>query len=80
MGVIWEANMIKTKKQGLLIVISAPSGAGKGTIINELLGKAREVDRLPTSSKQFYATMRSLYERFINHDYLKAIDNVMKSK
>ena len=31
--------MIKTKKQGLLIVVSAPSGAGKGTIINELLSK-----------------------------------------
>ena len=29
--------MIKTKKQGLLIIISAPSGAGKGSVINELL-------------------------------------------
>lgn len=48
--------------------------------INELLGKAREVDRLPTSSKQFYATMRSLYERFINHDYLKAIEILNDNK
>lgn len=30
-------NMIKTKKQGLLIVISGPSGCGKNSIINELL-------------------------------------------
>lgn len=28
--------MIKSKKQGILIVISAPSGAGKGTVIKEM--------------------------------------------
>lgn len=31
--------MIKSKQQGLLLVISAPSGAGKGTIINKMLEK-----------------------------------------
>ena len=31
--------MIKSKQQGLLIVISAPSRAGKGTIINKMLEK-----------------------------------------
>ncbi len=30
-------NMVKTKKQGLLIVISGPSGCGKDSIIKELL-------------------------------------------
>ena len=28
--------MIKSKKQGILIIISAPSGAGKGSIIKEM--------------------------------------------
>ena len=35
--------MIKSKKQGLLIVISAPSGAGKGTIINQMLEKNKNL-------------------------------------
>ena len=33
--------MIKSKHQGLLVVISAPSGAGKGSVINEMLNKVR---------------------------------------
>ena len=35
--------MIRSKKQGLLIVISAPSGAGKGTIINQMLEKNKNL-------------------------------------
>lgn len=48
--------------------------------IHELLDKAREVDRLPTSSKQFYATMKSLHERFVEHNYLKAIEILNDNK
>ena len=33
--------MIKHKNTGQLIVISAPSGSGKGTIINQLLEKTQ---------------------------------------
>ncbi len=35
--------MIKAKKRGTLIVISAPSGAGKGTVISRLLEKNKDL-------------------------------------
>lgn len=46
----------------------------------ELLDKAKEVDRLPTSSKKFYANMKSLYERFVTHNYEKALKILTENK
>lgn len=48
--------------------------------ILELLNKARDVDRLPTSSKQFFVAMRALYERFVTNDYKKAIRILVENK
>lgn len=42
--------MIKSKKTGQLIVISAPSGAGKGTIISELLKRDNKTRWLSVSA------------------------------
>ena len=35
--------MIKTKKQGLLIVVSGPSGCGKSTLDNLILKKRQNI-------------------------------------
>ena len=43
MGVIWEANMIKTKKQGNLIIISGTTCAGKGTVIKKILENHNDI-------------------------------------
>ena len=36
-------SMLKTKKQGLLIVLSGPSGCGKNTIINKVMEKNKNI-------------------------------------
>ena len=36
-------SMLKTKKQGLLIVLSGPSGCGKNTIINKVMENNKNI-------------------------------------
>lgn len=48
--------------------------------VAELLNKAHDVDKLPTSSKQFYVAMKALYERFVTQNYEKAIRILMENK
>ncbi len=72
--------MIKTKKQGLLIVISAPSGAGKGTIINKMLEKnnnlwlsvsatSRPMRTNDIEGKTYYFYAKEEFENKIKEDY-----------
>ena len=72
--------MIKTKKQGLLIVISAPSGAGKGTIINKMLEKnnnlwlsvsatSRPMRTNDIEGKTYYFYTKEEFENKIKEDY-----------
>ncbi len=72
-------SMVKTKKQGLLIVLSGPSGCGKNTIINELL-KIRKntflsiscTTRLPRNGEQdgiqYYFYSKERFEEGIKND------------
>lgn len=72
-------NMVKTKKQGLLIVISGPSGCGKNSIINELL-KIRKntwvsiscTSRGPRGEEKdgvnYYFLSKEKFEEEINND------------
>ena len=72
--------MIKTKKQGLLIVISAPSGAGKGTIINKMLEKnnnlwlsvsatSRPMRTNDIESKTYYFYTKEEFKNKIKENY-----------
>ena len=71
--------MIKTKKKGLLIVISGPSGSGKGTIIKDLLQKNENIwlsisctSRQPRGSEQnkidYYFLTKEEFEEKIQRD------------
>ena len=64
--------MIKNKKNGQLIVISAPSGAGKGTIIKKLLERDNKTRWLSVSATS--RKMRDGEIEGINYYFLKEND------
>lgn len=72
--------MIETRKKGTLIVISAPSGAGKGTVISKLLEKGNNLwlsvsatSRVPrTNDKEgvtYYFYSKEEFEEKIKEGY-----------
>ena len=72
--------MIKSKHQGLLVVISAPSGAGKGSIINEMLNKdnnlwlsisatSRPIRTNDEEGVTYYFFTKEEFEEKIKEDY-----------
>lgn len=72
--------MIKKKKQGQLIVISGPSGAGKDTIVNELLKKNKNIwlsasstSRAPrggeVDGENYFFLTKEDFEKKIKEDY-----------
>jgi guanylate kinase len=78
-----EGKMIKTKKQGLFIVVSGPSGAGKGTICKELVkdnsniwlsisATTRKIRSDDVDGKSYYFLTKEEFERKIkNHEFLE---------
>lgn len=82
--------MIKTKKKGLLIVISSPSGCGKGTVIRSLLKKnnnlwvsisctSREKREKEVDGVDYYFLTREEFENKIKNnemlEYAEYINN-----
>ena len=72
-------SMLKTKKQGLLIVLSGPSGCGKNTIINKVMENNKNIwlsisctSRLPRGEEKngvnYYFLSREEFEQEIEND------------
>ena len=79
--------MIKNKNTGQLIVISAPSGAGKGTVIQELLKRdsksrwlsisstSREIRPGEVDGVHYYYLTKEMFEEKIRQDYFLEYTN-----
>ena len=79
--------MIKSKNNGQIIVVSAPSGAGKGTIIKELLKRdnknrwlsvsatSREMRKGEEEGVNYYYLTRGEFEKKIKEDYFLEYTN-----
>ena len=79
--------MIRSKDTGQIIVISAPSGAGKGTIIKELLkndsksrwlsvsATSREMRKGEEEGVNYYYLARGEFEKKIKEDYFLEYTN-----
>lgn len=72
-------SMLKTKKQGLLIVLSGPSGCGKNTIINKVMENNKNIwlsisctSRAPRGEEKngvnYYFLSREEFEQEIEND------------
>lgn len=78
-----EENMIKQKKQGQLIVVSGPSGAGKDTIVTKVIEKGEKIwlsvsatSRKPREKEQegvnyFYLTKEEFEEKIQKNYFLE---------
>lgn len=76
-------NIIQTRNRGNLIVISGPSGAGKGTIIQEVLKKnkniwlsismtSRQIRGQEVQGKEYYfITKEEFEEKILNNEFLE---------
>jgi guanylate kinase len=70
--------MVERKKPGLLVVVSAPSGGGKTTLVNEL------INRFPNSRRSISMTTRPARKTEINgQDYFfvrdKEFDHILNT-
>lgn len=82
-----DKKMLKQKKTGQIIVISAPSGAGKGTVINKLLEKDNKTRCLSVSATSrnpregekeginYYYLTKEDFENKINNNYFLEYTN-----
>lgn len=78
--------MIKTKKQGILVVISAPSGAGKGSVIEEMKvqnpnlwvsisATSRPMRSNDKEGETYYFLSRETFEQKIEENYFLEYTN-----